>query len=190
MINTKPRKVFGIILILLPFAGAIFAILGYAAVGFVAISVGMSAGSILILNYVLALLGILAFASLSICVPLGIAHLLPDNKVTENYDKRSGTNIDPEIPKEIKGWNWGVAGLNIIWAFYHRLWFSVFMLFVPIVGLIWWIVMCIKGNEWAWKRNKWESVDQFNKVQKKWKPWGIFFFIIFVVLPLISVFVG
>lgn len=40
------------------------------------------------------------------------------------------------------------------------------------------IVLGIKGNEWAWRNNKWESVEQFISSQNKWKPWGIIFFIL------------
>jgi len=35
------------------------------------------------------------------------------------------------------------------------------------------IVLGIKGNEWAWRNKKWESIEHFKSVQKKWSVWGI-----------------
>lgn len=42
------------------------------------------------------------------------------------------------------------------------------MCLAPVINLIIMIVFLIKGNSWAWKDKKWESVDQFVAVQKKW----------------------
>tara|TARA_Y100000310_G_scaffold260903_1_gene270042 strand:+ start:11206 stop:11379 length:174 start_codon:yes stop_codon:yes gene_type:complete len=47
------------------------------------------------------------------------------------------------------------------------------------------IVLGIKGNEWAWRAQKWESVEKFQTSQNKWKPWGIVFFVL-ILLSIIS----
>lgn len=35
------------------------------------------------------------------------------------------------------------------------------------------VILGIKGRELAWKNNKWESIEHFNRVQKKWSFWGV-----------------
>ena len=35
------------------------------------------------------------------------------------------------------------------------------------------VLLGIKGREWAWKKKKWDSIEHFNKVQKKWTYWGV-----------------
>ena len=102
------------------------------------------------------------------------------------YNNSSGQGTNSEIPPEILKWNWAAAGLGIIWAAYHRVW-KVFYGFIPVVGYFWWIVMGINGNKWAWQQNRWASVEEFQKIQRRWKPWGI----IFLFLPIIiGVFAG
>jgi len=31
-----------------------------------------------------------------------------------------------------------------------------------------WIVLGLKGNEWAWRARKWESIEQFKSSQENW----------------------
>ncbi len=71
------------------------------------------------------------------------------------------------VPPEIHGWNWGAAFLTWIWGIRFRVWISL-LCFVPVVGGIWWIVLGIKGNEWAWRAGQWSSVEEFKKSQHAW----------------------
>ena len=87
-------------------------------------------------------------------------------------DERSGKGNSSEVPEEIKGWNWGAAGLTWIWGASHAVWLS-FLVFVPFVGLFMWIILGLRGSEWAWQSSPWQSVEHFQTVQKKWKIWGI-----------------
>lgn len=99
------------------------------------------------------------------------------------FDNRSGKGKDSIIPEEIKGWNWGAAGLFWIWGASNRVWISV-LSFVPIINFVFWIYLGIKGNELAWRAKKWESVAKFKETQDEWKPWGVLFFmsVIFVLV--------
>ncbi|MFH4171158.1 hypothetical protein WAJ14_21095, partial [Acinetobacter baumannii] len=45
--------------------------------------------------------------------------------------------------------------------------------YVHIVGFWVAIALGIKGNEWAWKSRKWESIEQFKQHQKRWMIAGI-----------------
>jgi len=59
-----------------------------------------------------------------------------------------------------------------------------------ILNLIWMIVLGIKGNEWAWRSRKFESVEQFRETQAIWSKWGLIIFIVMLVLSGISFALG
>ena len=64
-----------------------------------------------------------------------------------------------------------------IWGVYHSVWISL-LVFIPLVNIVMIIVLGIKGSEWVWRKNKWESVGKVVSSQNTWKPWGIIFFIL------------
>ncbi len=71
------------------------------------------------------------------------------------------------IPPGIKGWSWGAFLLNIIWAIGNRTWIGLLMI-VPYLCFVMPFVLGYKGREWAWKNRRWESVEQFQRVQRRW----------------------
>lgn len=77
-----------------------------------------------------------------------------------------------DIPDGVRGWSWGAFLLNWIWAIGNKTWIGLIAL-IPYVGFIMAIVLGIKGREWAWKNKEWESVEHFNRVQRKWSAWGV-----------------
>lgn len=77
-----------------------------------------------------------------------------------------------EIPPGIAGWSWGAFLWNWIWAIFNNTWIGLLAL-VPGVNLIMIFVLGAKGREWAWKNKQWDSVEHFNRVQRKWSLWGI-----------------
>lgn len=79
---------------------------------------------------------------------------------------------EKEIPDGIRGWSWGAFFLNWIWAIGNKTWIGLLAL-VPYLGFIMVIVLGVKGREWAWKNKEWASVEEFNRVQRKWSAWGI-----------------
>lgn len=93
-------------------------------------------------------------------------------------------NANPfNVPEEIKVWNWGAAGLTWIWGLSFGVWISL-LTFVPIVNWFWWIVLGIKGNEWAWRKGNYKSVEEFKVKQAKWRPWGIAIFVLGIILSI------
>lgn len=85
------------------------------------------------------------------------------------------------IPDGIKGWSWGAFLLGPIWAIGNKTWIGLLAL-VPYAGFIMSIVLGFKGREWAWKNKQWDSVEHFNRVQKKWSFWGVMIIVgIFVI---------
>ncbi len=124
------------------------------------------------IKMLLAFIGIAWFLVLPIGILIGL-YYLRRNKIVEmlRWDERSGKGNLSEIPAEIKGFNWGAAGLTFVWGAYHSVWISLLAL-IPIINIVMMIVLGFKGNQWAWQKNKWESVEVFTASQNKWKPWG------------------
>jgi uncharacterized protein YneF (UPF0154 family) len=75
------------------------------------------------------------------------------------------------IPPEIRGWNWGAFLLNWIWGVGNNT-FIALLTFIPVFGLIMPFVLGAKGNAWAWRNGRWDSVEHFKRVQRRWAIWG------------------
>ena len=84
----------------------------------------------------------------------------------------SGTGKNAEIPEGVKGWSWGACLLSAWWAIGNRTWIGL-LAFVPYLGWILAIYLGWRGRELAWQNKKWDSVEHFNRVQKKWTVWGL-----------------
>jgi hypothetical protein len=145
-----------------------------------------------ILNVGLSLLGMLSILGIFVLVPIGIVMIARSRRTLKpgiSFDERSGKGAASVIPPEIGGWNWGAAFFNIWWGIYYRVWIS-FLVFVPVVNWFWWIVLGIKGNEWAWQNNKWLSVEEFKMSQNKWRPWAIAVIVINIIFLIGGVFLA
>jgi len=139
------------------------------------------------INVILGFVGVLSVIFIPVGIILAVLYFSKARKVSLiNFDARSGKGPASEIPEEIKGWSWGAAGLNWIWGAYHGVWLSLLILISPL-NLIWWIVLGLKGREWAWRNTQWQSVSEFLAVQKKWDLWGAIFFFLPMVLGLILI---
>lgn len=92
----------------------------------------------------------------------------------------AGTSLDGPngpFPAELNRWNWGAFCLHWIWSIGNSTWIGLLALISPI-SLIIAIILGVKGNEWAWKNRKFESVEQFKKVQHIWAVWGLVLFLV------------
>lgn len=76
------------------------------------------------------------------------------------------------VPAEIDRWNWGAFLLNWIWGIGNNT-FIALLCFVPLVGLVMPFVLGARGSAWAWRNGRWESVEHFKRVQRKWAIWGV-----------------
>ncbi len=95
----------------------------------------------------------------------------------DNGENNSGGGKSIELPPGIAGWSWGAFVLNWIWAVFNKTWIGL-VCFVPYVGIIMTFYLGFKGRELAWRNKRWDSVEHFNEVQKKWSAWGAGLFII------------
>ncbi|MGB6538980.1 MAG: cytochrome c oxidase assembly factor Coa1 family protein [Xanthobacteraceae bacterium] len=92
------------------------------------------------------------------------------------------------IPPEIDRWNWGAFLLNWIWGVGNNTFIALLSL-IPLFGFVWIFVLGAKGSRWAWRNGRWDSVDHFRRVQRRWAIWGAVFWIAWVVLC-VGIFVG
>lgn len=74
--------------------------------------------------------------------------------------------------ERIGGWSWGGFLLNWIWGVGNNTYIAL-LTFVPFVGpLVMPFVLGAKGNAWAWRNGRWDSVEHFRRVQRRWAMWG------------------
>jgi hypothetical protein len=76
-----------------------------------------------------------------------------------------------EIPPELDRWNWGAFLLNWIWGIGNNTFIALLTL-VPGAGLVMMIVLGAMGSGWAWRNGRWDSVEHFKRVQRRWAIWG------------------
>ena len=99
----------------------------------------------------------------------------PTANLTEE-ENASGMGKNAKIPEGVKGWSWGAFLFNWIWAIGNKTWIGLIAL-VPYVGFVMAIILGIKGREWAWRNKRWDSVEHFQRVQRRWSFWGLLLFI-------------
>jgi hypothetical protein len=87
-------------------------------------------------------------------------------------ENTSGMGKGAAIPDGVAGWSWGAFLLNWIWAVCNNTWIGL-LCFIPYVGIVMSIILGVKGREWAWRNKRWESVEHFQRVQRKWSMWGL-----------------
>jgi hypothetical protein len=91
----------------------------------------------------------------------------------------SGQGEHATVPPEIDRWNWGAFLLNWIWGVGNNTYVALLM-FVPLVNIAMPFVLGAKGSLWAWRNKRWDSVEQFRRVQKKWAQWGLVAIVFFI----------
>ena len=83
----------------------------------------------------------------------------------------AGPAVD-EVPRGVRGWSWGAFLLNWFWGPFNGTWIALLCL-VPGIGFVMAVILGFKGREWAWKNRRWDSVDHFNRVQRRWSIGGL-----------------
>jgi hypothetical protein len=76
------------------------------------------------------------------------------------------------IPAEINRWNWGAFLLNWIWGIGNQTYIALLAL-IPVFGFIMLFVLGAKGSAWAWRNGRWDSVEHFKRVQRRWAIAGV-----------------
>ena len=112
----------------------------------------------------------------------------PQADLVTQGENTSGMGQGHSIPEGVKGWSWGAFLLNWIWAIGNRTWIGLLAL-VPYLGIVMTIILGFRGREWAWQNKQWESVEHFNRVQKKWSFWGVMLIIIPFTIGILAIIV-
>jgi hypothetical protein len=92
------------------------------------------------------------------------------------------------IPPEIDRWNWGAFLLNWIWGVGNNTYIALLAL-IPLVAFVMMFVLGAKGSAWAWRNGRWDSVEHFRRVQRKWAIWGAVIWIAWIALS-VGMFAG
>lgn len=109
---------------------------------------------------------------------------------TDQGENNSGMGSGSDVPPGVDGWGWGPFFFTGIWGIFNNVWISL-LAWIPIgpIGIIMAIVLGINGRKWAWQKKKWDSVEQFNEVQRKWSKAGVIIGILFLLAWLAIFFV-
>ncbi|MFZ4401317.1 MAG: serine/threonine protein kinase [Bacteroidales bacterium] len=115
-----------------------------------------------------------------------LKNILNERKESVNkldFENTSGLGVNSIVPPEVNKWNWGAFFLNWIWGIGNQSYLA-FLCFIPFFSFIWIFIVGAKGNKWAWQNKRWESIEHFKSVQRKWTYWGvgIFSFSIVVII--------
>lgn len=88
-----------------------------------------------------------------------------------------------QLPDKLKKFNWGAFLLTWIWGLGNKTYIALLVFplallgVIPVLGyvaqLAFSIWLGIKGNELAWKNKEWQSIEHFNKIQKRWATAGV-----------------
>lgn len=106
------------------------------------------------------------------------------NNQGSSLENNSGQGANSRVLDIVaKKFNWGAFLLTWIWGLGNRSFITLIIFplsFLGMIPLVGWIIplACniwfgIKGNEWAWQNKRWESIEQFHEVQKKWVIGGL-----------------
>lgn len=103
-----------------------------------------------------------------------------------DVENTSGQGKLATVPEEIRGWNWGAFLFSWIWGIGNSVWIALLAL-IPYVGFVMNIVLGVKGSEWAWRNKRWDSIENFKRVQRTWAKVGIIIVVVSVVLVFLAV---
>jgi len=76
------------------------------------------------------------------------------------------------IAAAVNKWNWGAFFMTWIWGLGNKTYIALLGL-IPVVSLVMAFVLGARGSAWAWKNKKWESVEQFTRIQGLWTAFGL-----------------
>lgn len=119
---------------------------------------------------------------------------LPVGGYQPMFENTSGqkSTVPPEIASY--KWSWGAFLLNWIWLCFHgmALWGIALLVFsfIPLVGLIANIYLGINGHKLAWQNRRYDSIEQYKKVETAWMRWGIGIVLVGIAFFLMAIIVG
>ncbi len=107
------------------------------------------------------------------------------------YAGENTSGMDTTVPPQVQnmGFSWGAFGLTWIWGIGNQVWiaFLGFLIgLVPYLGalgnIVFYIWLGMNGHELAWKKRRFDSLEQFQSTMRVWNTWGLVMFIGSIVL--------
>jgi len=115
---------------------------------------------------------------------------------TERFSRKDYPNVEqpsvygpptPNIPRSsepsnIHSFNFGAFMFGWLWGICNGVYIALLTL-IPAINLIMCIILGVKGNEWAWEKQKSTATpDNFVETQKRWSKAGVIVLAITLVL--------
>ena len=98
-------------------------------------------------------------------------------------ENTSGRKCSPsELPETARKLSWGGFWFSLIWGIFNNVWIALLCLILPGIMNI---VLLIKGRQWAWENKRWDSEEQFGRVQHLWGMWGLILSLIPIILLIV-----
>lgn len=117
--------------------------------------------------------------------PAESSHDEPYNAPAANLDtlsvNDSGSGKEAVLPAEASGLSWGAFFFNWIWGLFNSVHIALLAL-IPFVGFVVAIWLLFAGRRLAWENKRWDSIEHFNRVQKRWGMAGLALFILVIAL--------
>jgi hypothetical protein len=104
-----------------------------------------------------------------------------------HMENTSGQGKSAIVPAEVDRWNWGAFLLNWIWGIGNNT-FIALLVFIPFFGFVMPFVLGVKGSAWAWRNKRWDSVEHFLSVQRKWAKWAVILYLLAIAIFAASMF--
>ncbi len=78
----------------------------------------------------------------------------------------------PDRPSDVSGLSWGAFFWGWIWGLFNGTYIALLTL-VPVINIVMAFVLLFKGRQWAWENKQWESLEAFNRSQRRWGLSGL-----------------
>jgi len=80
-------------------------------------------------------------------------------------ENNSGYGQMAILPFHLRALNWGAFLNPFWWSIFNRTYIGLLVL---AIGPIFSFVLLFKGNEWAWQNRRFESEEEFTRIQRSW----------------------
>lgn len=111
--------------------------------------------------------------------------------LTNNSGQGKGSRVLSVVSDKF---NWGAFFFSWIWGLCNKCYLTLIIIpvaFVPVIGGIASLAMAIwfgvEGNKWAWQNKRWNSIDHFHSVQKKWAIASLIYVGVLFVLCIVGI---
>lgn len=112
----------------------------------------------------------------------------PYSRPTEMFSSDGNQHVAPQHsePSNLHSFNFGAFAFGWLWGVCNSVYIALLTL-IPAINLIMCIILGVKGNEWAWEKQRNNtSPENFVQTQKKWTIAGIIVFAVTAAISLIS----